>query len=125
MIRRPPRSTLFPYTTLFRSRLSTETRSCRPRPIARRRDLGSLASLGALMAYRNSKGERGALAGFAFEPDAPAVQLDELLGQGEPQAGSFLLVGVVAADLAELLEHGRLILGRDADARVVDRDDRG
>src|SRR5260370_31156305 len=25
MIRRPPRSTLFPYTTLFRSRLSIET----------------------------------------------------------------------------------------------------
>src|SRR3712207_9113809 len=25
MIRRPPRSTLFPYTTLFRSRLTTET----------------------------------------------------------------------------------------------------
>src|SRR5689334_23621962 len=27
MIRRPPRSTLFPYTTLFRSRLSLATRS--------------------------------------------------------------------------------------------------
>src|SRR3712207_7967180 len=25
MIRRPPRSTLFPYTTLFRSRIKTET----------------------------------------------------------------------------------------------------
>src|SRR5688572_32621010 len=30
MIRRPPRSTLFPYTTLFRSRGRTH-RSCRPR----------------------------------------------------------------------------------------------
>src|SRR2546430_5716951 len=29
MIRRPPRSTLFPYTTLFRSRISAET-TCRP-----------------------------------------------------------------------------------------------
>src|SRR4051812_49484749 len=30
MIRRPPRSTLFPYTTLFRSRLSSRCRaSCR------------------------------------------------------------------------------------------------
>src|SRR3712207_6913800 len=29
MIRRPPRSTLFPYTTLFRSRL-VDTRPCRP-----------------------------------------------------------------------------------------------
>src|SRR5438876_9527508 len=31
MIRRPPRSTLFPYTTLFRSRVARESRlSCRP-----------------------------------------------------------------------------------------------
>src|SRR5258708_18928425 len=28
MIRRPPRSTLFPYTTLFRSRRSAAQRSC-------------------------------------------------------------------------------------------------
>src|SRR3989449_7642714 len=28
MIRRPPRSTLFPYTTLFRSSWSTSPRSC-------------------------------------------------------------------------------------------------
>src|SRR2546426_5533990 len=32
MIRRPPRSTLFPYTTLFRSR---GTRRCRGRPASR------------------------------------------------------------------------------------------
>src|SRR3712207_8631061 len=30
MIRRPPRSTLFPYTTLFRSRYSTTTSKMRP-----------------------------------------------------------------------------------------------
>src|SRR5438046_8425480 len=29
MIRRPPRSTLFPYTTLFRSRSATSPSSCR------------------------------------------------------------------------------------------------
>src|SRR3712207_7387248 len=28
MIRRPPRSTLFPYTTLFRSAVSTEGKDC-------------------------------------------------------------------------------------------------
>src|SRR5688572_30950496 len=37
MIRRPPRSTLFPYTTLFRSRHRRRPRPCestlRPRPI--------------------------------------------------------------------------------------------
>src|SRR5436309_11851990 len=31
MIRRPPRSTLFPYTTLFRSRTAPGPRSCRRR----------------------------------------------------------------------------------------------
>src|SRR3712207_6879528 len=35
MIRRPPRSTLFPYTTLFRSRLPAG--GAEPRPVARRR----------------------------------------------------------------------------------------
>src|SRR3712207_7314049 len=30
MIRRPPRSTLFPYTTLFRSGLPARTRRCPP-----------------------------------------------------------------------------------------------
>src|SRR2546421_9171450 len=32
MIRRPPRSTLFPYTTLFRSRAHVRTALCPPRP---------------------------------------------------------------------------------------------
>src|SRR2546430_8284481 len=32
MIRRPPRSTLFPYTTLFRSLLSRERAECAQRP---------------------------------------------------------------------------------------------
>src|SRR2546430_4518169 len=33
MIRRPPRSTLFPYTTLFRSRPCRRRRRSRPRPL--------------------------------------------------------------------------------------------
>src|SRR6478735_1801041 len=37
MIRRPPRSTLFPYTTLFRSR-PLRSRACRSRRPRRRRD---------------------------------------------------------------------------------------
>src|SRR5260221_4318075 len=32
MIRRPPRSTLFPYTTLFRSATPTATDACDPSP---------------------------------------------------------------------------------------------
>src|SRR2546429_5597261 len=35
MIRRPPRSTLFPYTTLFRSLLSIDVCSARPQENAR------------------------------------------------------------------------------------------
>ena len=36
----------------------------------------------------DGEGEIGALAGLAFDPDAPAVGLDELLGDGESQAGT-------------------------------------
>src|SRR2546422_3367500 len=43
MIRRPPRSTLFPYTTLFRSVRIVAERSIRPRPLALSgHDLGEL-----------------------------------------------------------------------------------
>src|SRR5260370_8751505 len=44
MIRRPPRSTLFPYTTLFRSRHSQEHRG-RPRFPARSHSADDLRSL--------------------------------------------------------------------------------
>src|SRR5258708_15328023 len=40
MIRRPPRSTLFPYTTLFRSRSQVPTRYCRSRGSTPRRRVG-------------------------------------------------------------------------------------
>src|SRR5476651_2763025 len=36
MIRRPPRSTLFPYTTLFRSRPARRASRARPRPMRAR-----------------------------------------------------------------------------------------
>src|SRR3712207_8790613 len=38
MIRRPPRSTLFPYTTLFRSQPGTRRPRLRPPHVAARRD---------------------------------------------------------------------------------------
>src|SRR3712207_7530461 len=45
MIRRPPRSTLFPYTTLFRSRMSGHHRGGRARQVhGRRRDILGLAN---------------------------------------------------------------------------------
>src|SRR3712207_6959906 len=45
MIRRPPRSTLFPYTTLFRSAQLTRDRRRRPADLAR--DLPDAPALGA------------------------------------------------------------------------------
>src|SRR3712207_8185999 len=41
MIRRPPRSTLFPYTTLFRSARTTDRRSARPTANAENADGGA------------------------------------------------------------------------------------
>jgi hypothetical protein len=50
------------------------------------------------------------------------MQLHELLGERQPEPRALLLASVLAADLAELLEDRRLILGRDPDPRVADGD---
>src|SRR5690349_22632476 len=42
MIRRPPRSTLFPYTTLFRSGGALEPAARAARPAGRRRDVAAV-----------------------------------------------------------------------------------
>src|SRR3712207_8290876 len=47
MIRRPPRSTLFPYTTLFRSR-----KVLLPQPLGPMRAVTLLAAMGMLMFFR-------------------------------------------------------------------------
>src|SRR2546429_7376303 len=52
MIRRPPRSTLFPYTTLFRSRSSAHT--ARPRAKSARRRSASRARRGQDRRFRAS-----------------------------------------------------------------------
>src|SRR2546430_3187607 len=60
MIRRPPRSTLFPYTTLFRSSRSATGGTCLPRPTTRggqareaRRPTGSRARRRSATATRH------------------------------------------------------------------------
>src|SRR2546425_9422458 len=58
MIRRPPRSTLFPYTTLFRSRRHPQDRRDLPggRPKRQRIvDLETCASRGGMERVRNSR----------------------------------------------------------------------
>src|SRR2546430_10072918 len=56
MIRRPPRSTLFPYTTLFRSLFQAELRRWRRRELIRIawRDLAGWADLCETLADRKS-----------------------------------------------------------------------
>ena len=46
-----------------------------------------------------------------FDPDAAAMHLDDLLGDGEPEPGAALGLGVGAVDLMELLEDARLLFG--------------
>ena len=72
--------------------------------------------------YRNGEGKGRTLAGFAFEPDAAAVQLDKTLGEGQTEAGALLLARIVAADLAEFFEYRLLIVRGDTYASVRDRD---
>src|SRR4029450_9419436 len=68
------------------------------------------------------EGKRRPLAHVALDPDPPTMQLHELLGQRQPESRALLLPGVLSADLAELLENGRLVLRRDPDPRVADGD---
>src|SRR2546428_3056494 len=60
MIRRPPRSTLFPYTTLFRSAVGFAARDLAKTALLQLRDLGSVvdkaagdATLSKLLASKN------------------------------------------------------------------------
>src|SRR5438552_7339987 len=68
---------------------------------------------------RQRERERRALAELAFEPDAPAVELDEALREREPETRAFARAIGRLAELAEFLEDLRLILRRDADAGVA------
>src|SRR3712207_8254974 len=65
MIRRPPRSTLFPYTTLFRS-------CAGPSAGSRRRLIASAAPAEAGPASRGPAGERGATLAPWNSPITPA-----------------------------------------------------
>src|SRR2546430_2917975 len=76
MIRRPPRSTLFPYTTLFRSRIDSE-RSCAPKlPITFRNPKSAIhnetgGAKGVTVVRRVSPGKR-----LGIPPPCPCRRRD-------------------------------------------------
>src|SRR2546423_11548872 len=59
MIRRPPRSTLFPYTTLFRSQSVPRSRALRPppRPLRRRATRGRTSRSSVAVSFRTRSEE--------------------------------------------------------------------
>src|SRR5262249_23143373 len=58
------------------------------------------------------------LAEPGLDPDAPAVHLHDLLGDGEAEAGAAFGLGVGAVDLMKLLEDALLLVDGDARSRV-------
>src|SRR5690242_21360609 len=87
MIRRPPRSTLFPYTTLFRSDLG-------PHPVA----------VDSAFGMRGGKIERGERGGCGRDLLPPRHDLaDEILEQAQLERdGALSGAGDLAFELAEL-----------------------
>src|SRR5262249_27682786 len=62
--------------------------------------------------------ESRALAQHGLHPDAAAVHLDDLLGNGEAKASTALSLGICCIDLMELLEDSSPLLFRDSGAGV-------
>jgi len=71
-------------------------------------------------AARNADAQRGALAVAALGCDRAAMQLHEVLHQGEPDAGTFIGPAAGAGDAVETLEQFGQLIGRDAGAGVAD-----
>src|SRR5256886_10979272 len=80
MIRRPPRSTLFPYTTLFRSHIQVEWLNGRPVGI-------ELPSVVELIVVQTSPVMRGATKTASTKPaklsNGVTIQVPEFISEGE------------------------------------------
>src|SRR2546422_5194242 len=91
MIRRPPRSTLFPYTTLFRLLREVAGRELPGRHFAQRRRLGAAAlvllRMRAARMERAAGGGRGGRRHFPRQHDAGALRLRGRHGGGGEQRG--------------------------------------
>src|SRR2546425_11298767 len=108
MIRRPPRSTLFPYTTLFRSPLEAGRKSRQPagghaptlegvRVLLVEDDLNTRESLGTLLKQRGARvtATESAAEGLrALEREPPDVLVSDL---GMPHEDGFALIRKVRA----------------------------
>src|SRR3989454_5796393 len=102
MIRRPPRSTLFPYTTLFRSELSPHRAADEPahsrhehgRSVHRRRALFELAVPAEVLGHRRPPAvERLRLGEVARLPRAVLgniVEVVEVLGEAPPRVADVI-----------------------------------
>src|SRR5262249_10293392 len=66
--------------------------------------------------------ESRALTELRLDPDAAAVHLHDLLGDGKSQTGAALGLSKGAIDLMELFEDTRLLGGRNAGTSVRDAD---
>ena len=71
---------------------------------------------------RQVERERAALARHAGQPDLAAEQRRQLAADGQAQAGAAVLAGGAGVGLLERLEDQPLLLRRDADAGVLDRE---
>src|SRR5256885_8508475 len=98
MIRRPPRSTLFPYTTLFRSQVVTT--------IFRKKSSGSIEGRASMSATVGSaRTDRGAHARAAFE-DRKSTRLNS----------SHLVISYAVFCLKKKKKHTSIIVSRQSDA---------
>src|SRR2546429_10021405 len=124
MIRRPPRSTLFPYTTLFRSvggvrvrvKVAADRRPCHERwqaPVARGLGLARvLPELG--WNIREPEDPVHLRLGFSGDADARLLVEDAVLAHGEPLAPRQLAEPhVVVLRAREVLEGGAERVGLD------------
>src|SRR5262249_54561042 len=83
------------------------------------RSLGVPAQFGARGQFHL---ERRSFAQRRHHPDAAAVHLDDLLGDGEPEACAALGLGKRAVDLMEFIEDPTLLVERYAGPGVRHRD---
>src|SRR2546426_5064213 len=91
MIRRPPRSTLFPYTTLFRSRLIHELRELR-RPEELLHDRRDRLRIDQVVGHKIRSRSRRRSEEHTSELQSPCNLVCRLLLEKKKKSGSILLI---------------------------------